>query len=433
MEFRIPKDKSCLFINLREALRVPEKTASYISSSESQISADVADLQPQPMEASHSGDTDMVTDVPPRETLPAKLEDPYTARDTEPAGKRQKKPLPSAWPGQIVVTDFGAFLGKKSERLQIRKGKEVLQEIPFHKVNSIVVAGSGVTISTDAIQQCVEHGIQIDFLTFSGKPYAKLTSPHLSATVITRREQLAAYQDKRGVKLAKAFALGKLRNQQGLLHYFARYRKSSDPEVFDKLSRLEQKITEITGELDTLDGDKVDAIREQLLSIEGRAGVVYWEGVRLLLGDKVEFKTREHRGTEDPFNSLLNYGYGMLYSVVWGTVVLAGLEPFAGFIHTDRPGKPSLCLDLVEEFRQRVVDRPVISLVTKGASIHMQDGMLADQTQRKLITDIQERLEARELYRGKKHTLRTIIQLQARRVASFMRGESGYKPFIGRW
>lgn len=355
------------------------------------------------------------------------------ARNTAVVSQRYARRDLEARLGQIIVSDFGTFIGKKSERLVIKKGKDILQQVPFHSVESLVVTGAGVSISTDVIQECMEHGIQIDFLTFSGKPYAKLASPGLSGTVITRREQLLAYYEKRGLKLAKAFVDGKLRNQQGLLHYFARYRKSEDQETFDELSRMEAKILEIAGELESIEGKCVDDVREQLLSIEGRAGAVYWDGVKKILGDRVEFKTREHRGADDPFNSMLNYGYGILYSTVWGAVVLAGLEPFAGFIHTDRPGKPSLCLDLVEEFRQRVVDRTVISFVTKGTPIKLQDGMLADQTRRKLIDNIQERLEYRETYRGKQHKLRTIIQLQARRIASFLRGETDYRPHVGRW
>ncbi|NPV80775.1 MAG: CRISPR-associated endonuclease Cas1 [Firmicutes bacterium] len=335
--------------------------------------------------------------------------------------------------GQIIISDFGAFVGKKSERLIIKQGKEIIEQVPFHNLQSLIISGSGISISADVIQECMEHGIQIDFLTFSGKPYAKLTSPGLSGTVITRREQLLAYYEKRGLRLAKAFIEGKLRNQQGLLHYFARYRKSENCETFDVLSNMENQIADMVKELETIDGKCVDDVREQLLSVEGRAGAIYWGGIKKLLASNIEFETREHRGANDPFNSLLNYGYGILYSTVWGAIVLAGLEPFAGFIHTDRPGKPSLCLDLVEEFRQRVVDRTVVSLVNRGSTIKLQEGLLTDQIRRKLIENIQERLEAKETYRGKQHKLKTIIQLQARRIASYLRGETDYKPFIGRW
>lgn len=339
---------------------------------------------------------------------------------------------------QVIVSDFGVFLGKKSERLVIRKTskdgkKKVEEQIPFRDIGSIIIEGQGVSISTDVIQECVEHGIQIDFLSFSGKPYAKLTAPSLSATVITRREQLLAYYDKRGVKLAHAFVTGKLLNQAALLTYFSRYRESANREVFEQLQDTARVIQAMAKEVAGIDGERVDDIREQLLSLEGRAGALYWEAVGALIGDKISFEGREHRGAKDPFNSLLNYGYGILYSKVWGAIVLAGLEPFAGFVHTDRPGKPSLCLDMVEEFRQRIVDRSLIAMVNKGIDIKMEDGQLTAETRRKIADAVMQRLDSRELYGSAQHKLSTIIQFQARSVASFIRGEGNYRPFVRRW
>lgn len=89
--------------------------------------------------------------------------------------------------------------------------------------------------------------------------------------------------------------------------------------------------------------------------------------MKLLLADHVSFEGREHRGATDQVNAALNYGYGILYAQVWGAIMNAGLEPFAGFLHVDRPGKPSLVLDLIEEFRQPLVDRPVIAAFNKAS------------------------------------------------------------------
>ena len=90
-----------------------------------------------------------------------------------------------------------------------------------------------------------------------------------------------------------------------------------------------------------------------------------------MTGDKVNFPGREHRDSTDPVNSLLNYGYGMLYRQVEGAVILAELDPFGGYLHVDRPGKLSLVYDFVEEFRQQVVDRVVVAMLNKGAEIRM--------------------------------------------------------------
>jgi CRISPR-associated protein Cas1 len=123
----------------------------------------------------------------------------------------------------------------------------------------------------------------------------------------------------------------------------------------------------------------------------------------------------------------------MLYSQIWGALILAGLEPFAGFMHVDRPGKPSMTLDLIEEFRQTVVDRVVVAMIRKGAEVELVEGRLTDQIRKTLISKINERLDSKEKYDGKDFTIRTIIQKQARRIATYLRGENKYKAFVGKW
>jgi CRISPR-associated protein Cas1 len=132
-------------------------------------------------------------------------------------------------------------------------------------------------------------------------------------------------------------------------------------------------------------------------------------------------------------NSLLNYGYGILYGLVWGAVLNAGLEPFAGFLHVDRPGKPSLVLDLVEEFRQPVVDRPVLAHINLGEMMRMEGGMLDTETRKAIGAKILGRLESQESYRGKKYQVKSIIQMQARHLATFLREGKEYRPFAFKW
>lgn len=333
----------------------------------------------------------------------------------------------------LHVSDFGTFIGKKSERLVIKINGKVIQEVPFFDVEQVTIDSPGVSMSTDVIRECMEHGIQVNFLSAAGKPYAKLTSPNLTGTVITRREQILAYTDSRGVALGQAFVEGKLRNQANLLKYFAKYRKGVDKEVYDQIRLGIGKVEEIMQEVKGVRGSNIDEARGALLSIEGRGANTYWDTLRLILNGRLDFPGREHRGAADPFNSMLNYGYGILYQQVWGAVILAGLEPFAGFMHVDRPGKPSLVLDMVEEFRQPVVDRAVVAIVNKGTEIKMSDGSLAQETRRELAARVLERLETTALYEGKKYQLKHIIQRQARRLASFLRGQARYKSFVGGW
>src|SRR5690606_36331468 len=113
----------------------------------------------------------------------------------------------------LVAEEFGSHIGKYSERLKLTKGKEVLAQAPLLHLQSVVVASRGVSISADALEACCERGIPIQFIASDGEPYAAIYSPGLTGTVLTRREQLMAYQDRRGVELGIAFARGKILNQ----------------------------------------------------------------------------------------------------------------------------------------------------------------------------------------------------------------------------
>ncbi len=341
----------------------------------------------------------------------------------------------------LIADQFGSHVGKYSERLKVTKQKEVLTQAPLLHLECVTIANSGVSISAEAIRACVEHGIPVHFLSGSGTPYASLYSAGLTATVLTRRAQLEAFRDGRGVRLALAFAGGKIENQSRLVKYAAKYRKETDAALHQELRWLADEIIDHMEEICALDfvalreHYTVDDIRGSLLSAEGRAAQKYWRAIKALLPESLGWPGREGRGARDPFNSALNYGYGILYAEVERALVLAGLDPYGGFIHVDRPGKPSLVLDLIEEFRAPVVDRTVLGLANKGVAFEQDErGYLTGATRRMLAERVLERLAAMERYEQKRHALRSIIQMQARHVATFVRGErEAYEPFLASW
>jgi len=118
---------------------------------------------------------------------------------------------------------------------------------------------------------------------------------------------------------------------------------------------------------------------------------------------------------------------------VWGAAMNAGLEPFAGFMHVDRSGKPSMVLDLVEEFRQPVVDRAILTWINKGGRPGMAKGMLDGDAKENVAARVLLRMNATERHRGKNHEVRSIIQMQARLAASSLRGLREYRPFAFQW
>lgn len=334
---------------------------------------------------------------------------------------------------QLIVSGFGIFLGKKSERLVIKQGQKAVYEFPFFRLNEVIVSSKGISVSSDLIEEICQRGIRLSFLSGNGKPYATISSPMLTATILSRREQIIAYNDHRGLEFSKTIVQGKIKNQEKLLRYFGKYLKQSSPEKFAKIERIADKLKEIQGRIKSIKGNNIYEVRDIISGIEGISGRLYWEGVKEIVSQKIEFFGRVRLGALDEMNSLLNYGYGILYSTVWGAVMNAGLDPFAGFLHTDRPGKPSLVLDLVEEFRQPVVDRVVISHINLGEAIKIEKGLLGAETRKVIGSKILERLENPVQFGGKTYKLRSVIQLQARNLCAFLRGERPYKCYSFKW
>lgn len=341
----------------------------------------------------------------------------------------------------LIVDHYGAFVGKHSGRLRVmRQGdgtpsERLAQEAPLLHLQSVLISGRGVSLSADAVEACAKEGIPIHFLDWRGRPYAALYSAGLTGTVLTRRAQLSAYDDARGLALALAFARGKIENQAGFLRYTSKYRKETDADLYQELRLRSAEVRDHLEDLRRLQAATVEEARHRILSAEGRAAQAYWTALKALLPDHYAWPGRKGRGAHDPLNAALNYGYGILYGQVERALVLAGLDPYGGFIHADRPGKPSLVFDLIEEFRQVIVDRTVVGMANRNVTLDVDGkGLLKKDTRRTIAEKVLKRLEARERYERKRHPLRTILQSQARHVATFVRGDrDSYEPFIARW
>jgi len=344
----------------------------------------------------------------------------------------------------LVVESYGARISKHSQRLRVIVKDEVQIEAPLITLRQLIIKGRGVSLSSDVILACAERGIAIHVVAGLGATSgASLYTAGLTGTVVTRRAQLLAYNDHRALTIAGAIALAKLQNQASLLGYHARSRKAEQPALALELRRLAREILGHQAELDALlaraQADPrpvpIERYRAALLSIEGRAAQRYWAGVGQLLPAELGWPGRRTRGARDPFNSALNYGYAVLTRMIEQAILLAGLEPFAGFLHADRPGKPSLTLDLLEEFRQPVVDRVIIGMVGKRMPITLrEDGLLDDASRQAIAERVVERIEdGLERYEGKRRTLREIIQTQAHHLATYLRGDRPtYTGFVAR-
>src|SRR5947207_10911544 len=217
---------------------------------------------------------------------------------------------------ELIVEGKGSFIGKHQGRLRVSREQKTLSEVPIIHLDQVIIVDSGVAISSDVIRVCSEEGIPIHFLGRSGRAVASIYSAGLTGTVLTRRAQLLAYENAAGVALAKAFVQGKLENQANLLRYMAKYRKETEPALHEEMMLVALEMRDYLHELEQLQADKIEDIREQILSVEGRASQRYWTIIGRVIPAELAWPGRETRGATDAFSSALHYGHGLLYGQV---------------------------------------------------------------------------------------------------------------------
>ena len=332
----------------------------------------------------------------------------------------------------LILTRPGHFVGSSKGMIIIKEGRNVVKKISPSKVEHISVMSRGVTISSDVIHLCAEKKIPIDFFNFKGEPTAKIFLPELPDTEIGLA-QLKAFENGKCYRIAISIVESKIGNTLNVLKYFLRHRKRADKDfclkcesAFAKIEKAQKKVLHLEKIED------LDLFRNRLLAHEAEAATAYWDAVRMLLEDDVVFEKRIRQGATDVVNSSLNYGYGILYPRLWQAVIQAGLNPTISYIHKPQSGKPTLTYDLIEEFRQQVVDRPVFALFTKGKELRTADGLLSTSTRNTVLNTVINRLKTTIRFRGSKMTFEEIMLRQAKHLAEFLLDKrKTYNPFVG--
>jgi CRISPR-associated endonuclease Cas1/group II intron reverse transcriptase/maturase len=331
----------------------------------------------------------------------------------------------------LLVNKPGMFLGLTSRGVTIsQKGKVVAQHHPDN-LSQIVITGQGVSMSSNLISFCLSRKIPIDFFDNQGTHLGSIiNSKYMQNTFWAK--QAAADELLRNT-IALGILEGKIKNQHALLKYFNKYHKSHYPQLQSKMEMMDKvaedfKIWRKTAK--TADGDFL----QKLLGHEAQVAIRYWDYIRELFSDdQVHFEQREHQGAKDLVNSMLNYGYAILYVRVWQALLAAHLNPFDSLIHAHREGKPTLVYDMIEIFRSQVVDRVVISLVQKGQDLEVRNGLLTDQTRQLLVKSVMERLARYEKYQGEEMKMEQIILRQAKLLAKAFEGTDKFKPYVAKW
>lgn len=330
----------------------------------------------------------------------------------------------------LTVTDFGSFLGISSQCLVVKQNGEIIKEIALSHLRGISIAKSGVSISADLVQACANRGIKIFFLDFRSRVISAVIGQNQHATVALRKSQFNFISNDSGCfELSKQLVLTKVRNQRAVLLYFSKYLRNDVDDEYQFLVFNIRKINSLIEQIKELHFNEHRNWRNSLLGLEGLSARFYFETLANTSLFPDDFIKREGRYARSITNQSLNWSYAILESYVWQALDNAGLEVFAGIYHTDRPGKPSLVLDLMEEYRAWVVDRNLIKLRDMLSSY----SCLNNKLKIVLTNAVHQTMQTKYPYNNKKVKLENILQRQAYKLAGAISGSNKYKGYIFKW
>lgn len=317
---------------------------------------------------------------------------------------------------QLVINTYGSYLQKNGDCFKVKTDEKVF-EISCKKVSSILIS-TAAYITTDAIKMAMENNIDIVFIDEFGNPYGRVWHPKLGSTTLIRRKQLEIAETDKGLNLALEWVRTKFNNQISLLQKLRQTRPHKSAEITSYIDKLQA----IAKGLDALSGT-IDECRMSIMGIEGSGGRIYFEALSFLMPDRFKFEGRSRNPAKDEFNALLNYSYGVLYSKVEKACIIAGLDPYVGFIHTDHYNKKSLVFDLIENYRIWAEEVVVNLFASRKVKVEHFDRIPNGLTLNKegkavLLTDFNSFMNESIRYRGRNIKRDNIIQFDCHRIAN---------------
>ena len=334
----------------------------------------------------------------------------------------------------LFVTTQGAYLAKEGETVLVRIEKETRLRVPIHTIGGIVCFGN-ITCSPFLMGFCAERDVAVSFLTERGRFLARVQGP-VSGNVLLRREQYRRADDMNvSAHMARSVLTGKLANCRTVLQRALRDHSSklNAEEVRAASNKIGHSLARLQSDL------PLDVMR----GIEGDAAHTYFNIFdHLIISQKKDFvfHERNRRPPLDRVNCLLSFMYTLVLHDVRSALEAVGLDSAVGFLHRDRPGRPGLALDMMEEFRPFMADRLTLSLINlnqvrANGFKEMESGavLMDDETRKTVLVAYQKRKQDEILhpFLEERVSIGLLFHMQALLMARCLRGDlDGYPPFI---
>jgi len=334
----------------------------------------------------------------------------------------------------LYVTNPEAYLNLDGENIVVKKDENISMRLPLHNLENIVCF-SYLGASPALMGACAERNIGLCFLSPNGRFLARIIGKVKGNVLLRKKQYLVSEDEAESVRIAASFLIGKVVNCRKVIERALRdHALLVDAQALTAASASLKETTRAIPDCKTI---------EDLMGFEGSAAKIYFGMFDELILQQREdfyFKERSRRPPLDNLNSLLSFLYTLLTNDVASALETVGLDPYVGFLHQDRPGRPSLALDLMEELRPVFADRLALSLINrrqitgKGFTQKESGGILMDdETRKNVLTAWQERKKEEIVhpYLKERIPFGLIPHVQALLLARFLRGDlDAYPPFF---
>lgn len=256
----------------------------------------------------------------------------------------------------IYVYEQGSIITINENRLIITKVNKEIESIPIELIDGVMIFGN-IQVSTQSIHKLLSKGINITYLSKKGYNFGRLENSN-KVNIERQRLQFKKSEDIfYSLEISKKFIEGKIRNQRTVL--LRANKQLKNKEIKEKIELMKRYIAKI---------EYVNDI-ESLMGMEGFCAKIYFDSLNYILNEEYRFKNRSKRPPRDPFNSIISFGYALLYNEVFNILGSKGLNPYVAFLHKDRNKHAALCSDIMEEFRPILIDTLSIYLLNNDKII----------------------------------------------------------------
>ena len=323
---------------------------------------------------------------------------------------------------QIYLNTYGTYLHVKDDMFEIRvpvkDAEPEKRHIAAHKISSIIMSTSAA-LSTDAVRLALMNNIDIIFTQSDGHPMGRIWHSKLGSTTKIRKRQLEASLGKEAVEFTKKWIIEKMNNQMEFIKELKKHRAQMADYLDDKIKKIENLILS----LNNLHNSKIDDIADTVRGLEGTCGRLYFETISYVIPEQYQFTGRSMRPAKDSYNAFINYGFGILYTRVEKCLMIAGLDPYVGFLHRDDYNQKSMVFDFIEPYRI-FVEIPVFRLfaakkVNKAHTDEITNGVTLNKEGKELlVTALNNYMEDTIRYKGRNQTRTNAMQQDAHTFAN---------------